>query len=522
MQLKTFDNSQKTYRSSVNKEHVLKSDNKLFGQMILVASSRNLNMKDVLEHPLGSLTWSLANGDGTMKKTNKASFARKLESMAGSTNEIKLPSACMIDGMSLVQKMKGENHTFAELAKMLLSSVLNVSRGSTRVDVIFDVYNEISIKNAERSRRSSDKSILFTHILPGHRVHQWRRLLSCNDSKMKLIEFINDEWKTEPYRCQLENKNLFVTCNDICTKITCKTAVNVEELRSTHEEADTRLLLHSRHASADFTSVIIITEDTDVMVLCLAFQNEIDTNLFLRCGTSIRTRLIDIKTIANALGRNVCSGLIGLHSFTGCDTVSAFSGRGKIGGLKLMTGNPTFQNAFADLGKSWILEEHVLSILEEFTCQLYMPRTNIISVNEMRFQLFRAKNGGVQSGQLPPCKDCFTLHAKRAAYQAAIWQRSLEQMPQIPSPLDCDGWIFDDENSLVINWMSGLPAPDVVLKFLSCRCKQQCILPSCTCLSNGLSCTDACVLQECTNMTITEEQFHVESDFEDDDTVDDQ
>jgi len=38
-----------------NKEIVLKSDHRLFGHMLLVSSSRKLNMKDILQHPLGPL-----------------------------------------------------------------------------------------------------------------------------------------------------------------------------------------------------------------------------------------------------------------------------------------------------------------------------------------------------------------------------------------------------------------------------------------------------------------------------------
>ena len=47
--------------------------------------------------------------------------------------------------------------------------------------------------------------------------------------------------------------------------------------------------------------------------------------------------------------------------------------------------------------------------------------------------------------------------------------------------------------------MSGEPAPKAVLELLSCQCKRVCQSPSCTCLANGLHCTDMCRLQECTN-----------------------
>ena len=44
--------------------------------MVFVASSRKLDIQEVLQHPLGPLPWSLANEDGTMKNTNKAALAR--------------------------------------------------------------------------------------------------------------------------------------------------------------------------------------------------------------------------------------------------------------------------------------------------------------------------------------------------------------------------------------------------------------------------------------------------------------
>ena len=42
----------------------------------LVADSRHLLTSDEISHPLGLLPWALANGDGTLKNTNKADRAQ--------------------------------------------------------------------------------------------------------------------------------------------------------------------------------------------------------------------------------------------------------------------------------------------------------------------------------------------------------------------------------------------------------------------------------------------------------------
>ena len=89
------------------------------------------------------------------------------------------------------------------------------------------------------------------------------------------------------------------------------------------------------------------------------------------------------------------------------------------------------------------------------------------------------------------------MHSLRANYQAAIWRRSLQSYPQIPTPVG-HGWFQNDDN-LAIKWMSREPAPKALLEFLSCSCKKSCKPPTCTSSSNGLKCTDMCRLGNCEN-----------------------
>ena len=88
----------------------------LFGHMIL-AQSRQLDSRDVLAHLVGPLPWALARAYGFLRKTNKAALARELERNVSPAEDIPDPSTCIIDGMSLVQRMNGNNKTFAQLAE---------------------------------------------------------------------------------------------------------------------------------------------------------------------------------------------------------------------------------------------------------------------------------------------------------------------------------------------------------------------------------------------------------------------
>ena len=108
------------------------------------------------------------------------------------------------------------------------------------------------------------------------------------------------------------------------------------------------------------------------MVLCLGMCHKIPSHLFQKCGMKNRTRFLDITTLSRTLGGSVCDSLIGMHAFTGCDTVSAFAGRGKMTTLKQVKIDKTYQDAFHELGRSWEVSPELFGKLQEITCHMYL------------------------------------------------------------------------------------------------------------------------------------------------------
>ena len=216
LKLKTFSDLEKKKKigKESGKEIILKADRLLFGQMIVIAESRSLSMKDVLSHPLGPLPWSLASTDGSLRKTNKSALARKLESNIPPAESIPRPCATIIDGMSLVQKLKGDQKTFSEVADTLHCMALHECPENQRVDLVFDVYRSISIKNIERQNRATAAGTQFHNISPGHKIQQWKKFLAEGSNKRALAVFLSTEWKQDKYREKLGNKVLYVTCED--------------------------------------------------------------------------------------------------------------------------------------------------------------------------------------------------------------------------------------------------------------------------------------------------------------------
>ena len=201
LNLKTFANlNVKNSYKVARKQVILQADRNLFAKMILIAQTRKFDIKEVLAHRLGPIPWALATPEGTLCKTAKSSLPNRLRKNLKPVEAIPEESACIIDGMALVQKLDANHMSFGEVSTMLLNMVLREGASCKRIDVVFYVYREQSIKNAERIRRGSSSSTLFTTISPGHKIKQWRQFLGSSDNKNKLVLFLVNDWSSENQR----------------------------------------------------------------------------------------------------------------------------------------------------------------------------------------------------------------------------------------------------------------------------------------------------------------------------------
>jgi len=276
--------------------------------------------------------------------------------------------------------------------------VLREGRVNRRIDVVFDVYKENSIKNAERVKRGSKSAMTFGKIASGHRLKQWKSFLQGGKNKTQLIDFLVEEWSNnQSLRERLDRKELFLTHGDQCTRVTKESVSDVQDLQSSQEEADTRLLLHAEHCGRyGLAAAVIVSPDTEVFILAMAFTPELKCPLYFKLESKTGTEYIEVKKAADARGHEKCACLLGLHSFTGCDTVSSFAGRGKVSALRLLT-HEEHMTTLQSFGQSWDLSDESIQKLEALTCSLYSTRAAINSVNELSFNIFCVKKGEAES-----------------------------------------------------------------------------------------------------------------------------
>ena len=76
---------------------------------------------------------------------------------AGTNRELVLKADNRVFGQMLLIAL-----TFEEVSNTVLNKVLSDGRGSSRVDVVFDIYQEKSIKTAERAECGSKLGIVFS------------------------------------------------------------------------------------------------------------------------------------------------------------------------------------------------------------------------------------------------------------------------------------------------------------------------------------------------------------------------
>ena len=106
-------------------------------------------------------------------------------------------------------------------------------------------------------------------------------------------------------------------------------------MECTHEEADTRVMVHLLHAIENGSaSVEVRTVDTDIVVLLIGHffnlhENHLNIDLWVAFGVGKNFQYIHSNSICNDLGREQSRALPIFHAFSGCDTTSPFCGKGK-------------------------------------------------------------------------------------------------------------------------------------------------------------------------------------------------
>ncbi|KAG1701751.1 Serine/threonine-protein kinase Chk2 [Nymphon striatum] len=274
----------------------------LFYQMVLAVqrmitayeAGRKVNLDDILQHELASVPLSIAQFNGSLRTGTKATLVAAIADDIASNPNINHNEQqhLIIDGFALVHaigKPQGAS-TFEDLANIFHQPVYQGHYN--RVDIVFDRYNKESIKSGTRSSRSKEakpiRRVIENSTVP--LPNNWNNFLALADNKADLARFLSAYLIEHVPRGKVLivaggfEEEETVKCSD--------PAVDVTNYQANHEEADTQVVLHCMHSTAD--CIVVSSRDTDAENILLT--NEEDQTLIKVTDFGL-SKLINSSTV---------------------------------------------------------------------------------------------------------------------------------------------------------------------------------------------------------------------------------
>ena len=173
----------------------------------------------------------------------------------------------VLDGAAIVNMLPpGKCKTFKEYAEAVFRQYVISYRTQNvkRIDLVWDRYLENSLKQGTREARGTGtrRRVCDNAAIPLN----WKSFLRLDDNKKELFEYLAARVQS------LRLPDLEVTSTSGLDVIGSAIIDKAGMAPCNHEEADTRIFVHAKHASVNgMKKILIRTVDTDAVVLAVAF-----------------------------------------------------------------------------------------------------------------------------------------------------------------------------------------------------------------------------------------------------------
>ena len=417
-----------------------------------------------------------------MVKTEKTALFRHLESKV----ESYIPSsasvdACVVDGSFLLWVLPPNlPATYGKLAATIIIQATALS--SKRVDIVFDTYEEPSIKGTESERRGTcDRN--YKIIGPQQpRPADFNEALRSTSFKRELPTFLLNEWKEQAYANIIHERHVYVGHLDECRHFYVEDGVvrheTIDVLGCNDAEADTRICLHARGIDdvGNANNIIIRTSDTDIAVIMIHHAWKLLATLWMDTGTSNgkNRRYVDLSAIAISISSNVCQALLAYHAFTGTDYTSAIIRKGKVRQFRRLESSNDAQYALIAITSGKVDASSERALLKFGATLFGAKAAESSSLNGFRYTAFEkafgpsanAKNplnklNDVDASSLPPCEAELRQPIHRFACVVNMWADADHQtIDQHPATEDV--WeLITDQYEII--WCNGIQLPDTLV-----------------------------------------------------------
>ena len=309
-----------------------KDDLHLLGQLYISLQVREGNADRLFEVENTDVPPSLSK-HGNLRSGQKSDLVPCLE--ADSPSDFNETDVKLIDGASMVHFLKPDTsmktfHDYAE--KKVIPFIEKHLATAKRVDVIWDGYISDSLKVTTRESRGAGVRQRLPSDGNGKMPKNWESYLRNETNKMELFQYLSGVIAQSAFD---ERKVVITTCDKNVLQNPCADNIVVRSeyplSPCNHEEFDTRVMLHAANAvSQGYNRILIIANDTDIIVLGISFFTEIGAEkLWVSFGMGKKKRYISIHDICSTMSPAKANALPAFHALTGCDNTSFFSGTGK-------------------------------------------------------------------------------------------------------------------------------------------------------------------------------------------------
>jgi hypothetical protein len=217
-----------------------------------------------------------------------------LENLSPGNSSSPRVQVSIIDGAAIVNMLRpGASKMFSDYAKQVfIPHIMSQLQHVCRLDVVWDEYFPESLKAETRSKRGKGvrRRVEPHNTIPGN----WQEFLRIDENKVELFSFLATHVSALNTGKQIISTH---HADVLCTQTRDTSGL----APCSHEEADTRILLHLEDAVKEgYTKVSVRTVDTDVLVLAVTLPPNVSTPLSY--GTGKHFQHLAAHEMAKALG----------------------------------------------------------------------------------------------------------------------------------------------------------------------------------------------------------------------------
>ena len=188
--LALFSNQHSQRKNLQSEVSVLKNNVKHFSQLFIATQNRKGDLGEFFQHENQMIPPSLSK-DGVIRQSDKAVFIQSFEKIVPPKSDIPTVDDVMADGSMLVNPAKPlkKDQTFLEYGlQVFLPKISKLSANAQRIDIVWDIYFEESLKASTRSSRGkgTGRKMEANTRTPG----KWESFLRNAENKTELFTFL--------------------------------------------------------------------------------------------------------------------------------------------------------------------------------------------------------------------------------------------------------------------------------------------------------------------------------------------